>query len=109
MNYVFLESLKHSIESISNGLQIMHKNCKYITKHNLISNNNNYDFLLDYCVLACRFNPRILKGHENIIDLIDKQMSLECKHKWVTDWIDTSPDKSVKIVYCEYCECTKHQ
>ncbi len=107
MNYSFLMSLKYSIESIHEGLNNMQENCTYITQNNLISENSETEFLLDYCVLACRFQPHFLNGHKKLLNLINRQIYSECKHKWITDWIDEGPDKTKRIQYCEYCECTK--
>ena len=38
-----------------------------------------------------------------------KNMSVkpECKHEYITDTIDITPEKSQQITYCVFCESTK--
>ena len=31
----------------------------------------------------------------------------ECKHEYITDTIDITPEKSQQITYCVFCESTK--
>ena len=35
----------------------------------------------------------------------DLRPSDHCKHQYIEDWIDLSPDRSQSIWYCRYCEC----
>ena len=37
---------------------------------------------------------------------IDCVLKSECRHIYVEDWIDITPDKSQKITYCKLCEST---
>jgi hypothetical protein len=41
--------------------------------------------------------------YKGIIQLICKFLDDNCKHKFIEDTIDISPDKSMQISYCEYC------
>ena len=36
-----------------------------------------------------------------------KALKPECKHEYVTDTIDITPEKSQQITYCVFCESTK--
>lgn len=49
-------------------------------------------------------------------DLISKRATLDkvyeiirknCDHVWVDDWIDLTPDRSKRIIYCQHCELNK--
>ena len=36
---------------------------------------------------------------------VDDEDISHCKHQYIEDWIDLSPDRSQSIWYCRYCEC----
>ena len=40
--------------------------------------------------------------------LCDKKILELCKHDFVEDLIDISPERSKLIRYCRICECTEH-
>jgi hypothetical protein len=51
--------------------------------------------------------PQALQNSEykKIIELINNYLK-NCKHKIVEDYIDTDPDTTKRILYCEYCNKT---
>ena len=41
---------------------------------------------------------------KQIDDLLNKKILNHCNHEFIEDYIDITPDKSEKIVYCKICE-----
>ncbi len=36
---------------------------------------------------------------------LERLCQRNCKHNWLQDLIDVTPDTSAYVIYCEYCEC----
>lgn len=50
---------------------------------------------------------------EYMNNIINSKIILSCKHEFVEDYIDISPDRSQRIIYCEICgnslyDCNKN-
>jgi hypothetical protein len=41
------------------------------------------------------------------LHIIDKFLSSNCTHVWITDDIDISPDHSKQIIFCSKCELSR--
>ena len=48
----------------------------------------------------------LLSNIRSMLDRIDNVLKSECKHDYVEDLIDITPDRSQKITYCKICSCT---
>ena len=113
MDVLFYLSLKKSYEKIKNNLEnIIH----YYNEINYISTSDqNFN-------KKTSINPNIYfeinddlinykKKLENIcltIKIINNLLFINCKHNFIEDTIDITPDKSKHIIYCSICECTKN-
>lgn len=41
--------------------------------------------------------------YKKIVESIENYLKTNCQHKLIEDLIDTAPDSSKKIIYCEKC------
>lgn len=58
-------------------------------------------------------NPEQLKTEinncKNQLVRLKNQIYYMCQHEWIEDFIDISPEKSKKIIYCQSCLLTKRE
>ena len=48
----------------------------------------------------------LLSNIRSTLERIDNILKAECKHEYIEDLIDITPDRSQKITYCKICSCT---
>lgn len=91
-NYIDTElsNIKDNIETIEDYINQNGNKCKI---HNSYLN----------------FLNQSLNYYQNLIKKTDHQLFTTCKHKWIKDYIDISPDESRQIIYCKKCLLTKHK
>jgi len=53
------------------------------------------------------FFSDILKEIKQSKEICYKKIISMCEHEYVEDYIDITPDRSDRIIYCEICEHTK--
>jgi hypothetical protein len=41
--------------------------------------------------------------YQHIVQCIQTFLFNNCKHSYITDYIDVTPDRSKQIVYCQHC------
>ena len=46
---------------------------------------------------------------KNQLIKLKNQIYYICEHEWIEDYIDITPDKSKKIIYCHSCLLTKRE
>ena len=47
---------------------------------------------------------------QEILRKIKRVIDNNCQHNWITDYIDTDPEHTERIIYCDICERSKeHQ
>ena len=92
---------KHYIE---NEITTFQNNIKNIDDY-INENGNKYKIYNSYL----NFLTQSLNYYQNLIKKIDGKLFITCKHKWIKDYIDISPDESKQIIYCEKCMLTKHK
>uniref|UniRef100_A0A6C0D957 Uncharacterized protein n=1 Tax=viral metagenome TaxID=1070528 RepID=A0A6C0D957_9ZZZZ len=51
-------------------------------------------------------NKELINQMEDLIKQIDLKLKSECKHEYIEDFVDITPDKSQKICYCNKCWTT---
>jgi hypothetical protein len=108
MNFPFLLSLKYGVETTCTGLRTMQENCKYITDNDFLTEQNDpHQLFIDYCISSYRHRDAFLKSQEELLFKVTYIIHKECKHDWVIDWVDETPDKTNRIKYCQYCELTE--
>jgi len=44
---------------------------------------------------------------KELLKEIDEAIMKNCEHNWVTDYIDVTPDRTERIIYCTKCELTR--
>tara|TARA_B100001063_G_C16775666_1_gene565047 strand:+ start:2316 stop:2540 length:225 start_codon:yes stop_codon:yes gene_type:complete len=49
-----------------------------------------------------------LEEKKEMFEKLNQIIEKKCKHKWIADYIDTSPDTSQIIEYCSKCMITKN-
>jgi len=84
--------------------------------HNLIDIRNTYNEIinsdmangkyLEYEINSKNKCKKQIADIEYYIERIEKEIQNNCKHNFVEDEIDITPDKSQKIKYCSICEYT---
>lgn len=48
------------------------------------------------------------KKHESIVNALNEEIYMMCKHKWVNDIIENPyTEQLTHITYCQYCESNK--
>ena len=50
--------------------------------------------------------PEIKKHIQELLVHVDKRLKAECKHEYVVDDFDISPECSKRVTYCKVCMCT---
>jgi hypothetical protein len=81
--------------------------------NNIFHKNNNPDISSDirreiFKLMEVRLTYEIKKTEiEQEIINCDNDIYKCCKHEFVEDYIDVTPDMSKKIIYCTICELSK--
>lgn len=70
-------------------------------------NNSNSDEVKNIKeLLTCKNEyEQKVKQTEYFIKYVTEKIKEKCKHCFIKDTIDITPDKSIEIEYCEFCEC----
>ena len=110
MDIKFYLTIKKSYEKIKNNLENIidsYKEINYIsisnTKFNTKFNSNvNFDINEDLANYKKKLENVCLR-----IKIINNLLYITCKHNFIEDSIDLTPDKSLQITYCSICECNK--
>lgn len=55
------------------------------------------------------FSNQSLNYYKNLLSKTNHQIFVNCKHNWIKDYIDVSPEESQQIIYCTNCMLTKHK
>jgi hypothetical protein len=66
---------------------------KGLDELNIIENRNNFIIKLNYV--------------NKLKTICDENIKKMCKHDFEEDYIDITPERSEKIIYCKICEYTK--
>lgn len=99
-------------EQIRNIDNILHSQY-LINKHNELSSNLGYISTINQNHYTSNSNQstNMFIEHRHFLcqlkELCDQHIRMHCKHDFVDDYIDISPECSQKITYCSICELTK--
>jgi len=79
---------------------------------NDINNIDNYGLVdikeyMDFVTNLKKINDSNIIENIKIYNLLNCRVSEVCDHKFITDTIDITPDRSQEIIYCTICEYTK--
>ncbi len=88
-----MKKVRHSIDGLNNNYFETHCNDE-IFKHYL----NMFEDVELYNELV--YNLETLKTY------LEEKLKNMCKHEWVCDLVDVSPDRSQHVSYCRLCEVT---
>jgi hypothetical protein len=105
INIIFFNKMKNNLIE---QLEHYNKLSSHIKEINLLKSINNIE-----CNFILKYNNNILNTKSKIeelieqIDLINNYIINYCNHEWITDNIDTTPDNSLLITYCDICQTTK--
>ena len=62
-------------------------------------------------ILNCKTNTRYLKAKKiqtnDLKERCTKKLKEICQHSFVQDFVETGPERSESIMYCEICNCPK--
>jgi hypothetical protein len=76
--------------------------------NNYFTTNNNEQISIQFLTI---FENGLFNDFTNYLEqykiIIDDKINNICRHEWVTDLIDITPDRSQYICYCRLCEITK--
>jgi hypothetical protein len=98
-------TIKKNYEKIKCNLENIIDSYKEI---NYISSSSNNNSSLDFNVNDDLTNyKKKLENVQLMIKIINNLLYITCKHNFVEDAIDITPDKSKNITYCSICECNK--
>jgi len=66
------------------------------------------DFILFRDLIHLKKQKQILSGYlvYSLNDVMKRYPKTNCDHCWVNDYIDVTPERSMKICYCINCEET---
>ena len=92
------EKIKHNLENIIDS----YNEINYISSSN---NNSSFNFDINHDLTDYK---KKLENVHLMIKIINNLLYITCKHNFVEDTIDITPDKSKTIVYCTICECNKN-
>jgi len=96
---------KKFIENEINTYESNFTNINLCIKSDEYNNKNTNKIYNSYA----NFSNQSLHYYKNLLSKTNHQIFVTCKHKWIKDYIDISPEESQQIIYCNKCMLTKHK
>jgi len=94
---LFLNNIKNIIENITNKINNLNNN--YFLKN---------ENILEYFYNI--YNVNLINNFKKKLDLhnnyLEQNLENICQHNWIEDYIDLDLYKTIKINYCDKCECS---
>ena len=91
---IIFNKLNNDINTLNNAFFTKDNNIKTTTMDTLLENIVDIETKLENSLVECKEDAEYRLGYI-------------CRHDWIFDLIDITPDKSQYIPYCSICEVTK--